>query len=108
MPICATEATKSWSDGLTELRNVWADPAGAVRRAQSQRAVGVEPFEFVPDMPGPEGAEGPATRELSSDELDVLVMPKFDGIGHGADWFKILNRLCPAYAKILRELHDEF
>ena len=77
---------------------------GANGRA-SPRAFGIEPLEFVPDMPaGPPGTEA---RELSAEELDQLVMPEFDGIAHTADFFERLRRTCPDHAEILRELREE-
>ena len=99
------EATKSWRSGLKELHDVWADPGGAVRRARGRREAGVVPFEFVPDMPAPDQA---TTRELTTDELDQLTMPEFDGIGHERDWFTRQQRLCPPHAKILADLAAEF
>jgi hypothetical protein len=97
-PVLRREATKSWADGLAELAAVWADPAGAVRRARSRRAVGEEPFEFVPDLPH---ASDDSTRALDDDELDQLVMPKFDGLAHTAAWCEDVRRRAPAHADVL-------
>jgi 5-methylthioadenosine/S-adenosylhomocysteine deaminase len=99
------EATKSWAQGLQELRAVWKDPGGAVRRARDARAFGVEPLQFEPDLPGPGGS---AARALTDDELDQLAMPDFDGIGHDAAWFDRVRRACPDHAEILCDLDDEF
>ncbi|MGH8978301.1 MAG: amidohydrolase family protein [Acidimicrobiia bacterium] len=99
------EATKSWKQGLAELEAVWADPGRAVRKARDARAFGVEPLEFVPDLPGPDGAEA---RALTDDELDQLAMPPFDGLGHDAKWFDRVRRACPNHAEVLSDLGDEF
>ena len=82
-PDLQAEATKSWADGLAELAAVWADPGGSVRKARRRRAVGEPVFEFVPDMPS---ATGDDSRALDEHELDQLVMPTFDSIGHDATW----------------------
>jgi cytosine/adenosine deaminase-related metal-dependent hydrolase len=105
-PDLIEEANTSWKEVLHRLATVWTDPAEAVRRARESRAFGIEPLEFVPDMPaGPPGTEA---RELSADELDQLVMPEFDGIAHTADFFERLRRTCPDHAEILRDLREEF
>jgi hypothetical protein len=104
-PDLRAEATKSWAQGLAELGDVWADPAGAVRRARQRRAPGEEPFEFVPDMPA---ADGGAARALDDDELDRLVMPTFDGIGHDAGWRNAVRRRAPAHAEVLRAAMSRF
>ena len=97
-PELQREATKSWEDGLAELATVWADPAAAVRRARSRRAPGEEPFEFIPDLPL---AHDDDTRALDDDELDQLVMPRFDGIGHTSSWCEAVRRRVPAHAELL-------
>ncbi len=104
-PDLQREATKSWADGLAELRAVWADPAGAVRRARRRRAPGVEMLEFVPDLPA---AAGDDTRALDDDELDQLVMPSFDGIGHDASFRESVRRRAPAHAEPLRAAMQSF
>jgi cytosine/adenosine deaminase-related metal-dependent hydrolase len=104
-PDLRREATKSWADGLADLRAVWDDPAGAVRRARQRRAPGVEAFEFVPDMPS---AIGDDTRALDDDELDRLVMPAFDGIGHDAAFRESVRRRAPAHAEPLRAAMQSF
>jgi 5-methylthioadenosine/S-adenosylhomocysteine deaminase len=104
-PDLQREATKSWADGLAELAAVWADPGGSVRRARQRRAVGEPTFEFVPDMPS---ASGDDTRALDDEELDQLVMPTFDGIGHNAGWIAAVRKRAPAYAQVLRMAMDRF
>lgn len=103
-PDLQAQANKSWSDGLAELGAVWDDPAGAVRRARSQRAVGVEPFEFIPEFP-PTGADA---RALDDDELDQLVMPTFDRIGHDASWRSRVRSMAPDYSAVLRDAMSRF
>lgn len=104
-PDLQLQATKSWADGLDELGRVWADPAGSVRRARRHRAVGIESFEFVPDIP-PAGQS--TTRALDDDELDQLVMPTFDAIGHDAGWRDDVRLRAPAHALILGAAMDGF
>ncbi len=104
-PDLQNQANKSWAQGLKELGAVWADPAGAVRRARSQRAVGVDPFEFVPDLPA-SGDDG--TRALDDDELEQLVMPTFDRIGHDAAWRADVRRRTPEHAPLLGTAMDRF
>jgi cytosine/adenosine deaminase-related metal-dependent hydrolase len=100
------EATKSWKAGLAELAAVWKDPGGAVRHALKARAEpGVEPFRFIPDLPGPDLFGG---RALDDAELDELEMPAFDGLGHDAKWFALVKKLCPAHAEVLAGLPGEF
>jgi hypothetical protein len=104
-PDLQAQANKSWAAGLAELAMVWADPARAVRRAREQRAVGIEAFEFVPDLPAA-GADG--TRALDDEELDQLVMPTFDRIGHDAAWCASVRGRAPDHAAILRTAMDRF
>jgi cytosine/adenosine deaminase-related metal-dependent hydrolase len=104
-PDLQAEASKSWAAGLAELGAVWADPAGAVRKARRRRAAGAPVFEFVPDMPS---AKDDDSRALDEDELDQLVMPTFDGIGHDATWCKSVIRRAPAHAEILRTAMARF
>jgi hypothetical protein len=104
-PDLQREATKSWADGLAELAAVWADPGGSVRRARRRRAAGEPLFEFVPDMPS---AAGDDTRALDEDELDQLVMPTFDTIGHDGRWLGSVALRAPAYAQVLKEAIDRF
>jgi cytosine/adenosine deaminase-related metal-dependent hydrolase len=104
-PDLQAEATKSWADGLAELAAVWADPGGSVRKARRRRAVGEPVFEFVPDMPS---ATTDGSRALDEDELDQLVMPTFDGIGHDAKWINAVRDRAPAHAQILREAMKRF
>jgi 5-methylthioadenosine/S-adenosylhomocysteine deaminase len=104
-PDLRREANKSWADGLAELADVWDDPAGSVRRARERRAVGEEPFEFIPELP-PIGQ--PMDRALDDDELAALVMPTFDGIGHDAAWRRSVRDGVPAHAAILGEAMERF
>ena len=104
-PDLQRQATKSWADGLAELAAVWADPARAVRRAREQRPFGVEAFEFVPDLPP---ADHDGSKALDDDELDKLVMPTFDVIGHGATWCSTVRRTAPEHAAVLRTAVDRF
>ncbi len=104
-PDLQREATKSWADGLAELAAVWADPGGSVRNARRRRAVGEPTLEFVPDMPS---APGDDARALDDEELDQLVMPKFDGIGHDAGWINAVRRRAPAHAQLLKAAMDRF
>jgi cytosine/adenosine deaminase-related metal-dependent hydrolase len=104
-PDLQREATKSWADGLAELAAVWADPGGSVRRARRRRAAGEPLFEFVPDMPS---AAGDDTRALDEDELDQLVMPTFDTIGHDGRWLGSVALRAPAYAQVLKDAIDRF
>ncbi|CAN5690145.1 amidohydrolase family protein [soil metagenome] len=97
-PDIRSEATKSWADGLSELAEVWQDPATAVRRARRRRAAGGTPLEFVPDLP-PMGQD--STRALDDEELDALVMPRFDSITHDAGWRRTVRRTAPAHAPVL-------
>jgi hypothetical protein len=48
------------------------------------------------------------SRALDEDELDQLVMPTFDGIGHDAAWCKSVLRRAPAHAEILRTAMARF
>ena len=86
-------------------RGVEGSGPGGAQRARDSRAFGVEPLQFVPDLPGPDGGEA---RALTDDELDQLAMPTFDGIGHTAAWFERVRRSCPDHAEILCDLGDEF
>jgi 5-methylthioadenosine/S-adenosylhomocysteine deaminase len=104
-PDLRSEATKSWAQGLKELAAVWADPAKTVRQARTRRAVGVDPFEFVPDLPA-SGDDG--TRALDDEELDQLVMPTFDGIGHDAAWRNDVRKRTPEHASVLGAAMDRF
>jgi 5-methylthioadenosine/S-adenosylhomocysteine deaminase len=104
-PDLHSQANKSWAQGLKELAAVWADPAATVRRARDQRAVGIDPFEFVPDLPA-SGDDG--TRALDDDELDNLVMPRFDGIGHDAAWRSDVRKRTPEHASVLGAAMDRF
>lgn len=104
-PDLRAEATKSWAHGLSELAAVWADPGGAVRKARRRRAAGEPILEFVPDMPS---APGDDSRALDEHELDQLVMPTFDGIGHDAKWIKDVRDRAPAYAPVLKAAMDRF
>ena len=104
-PDLQAEATKSWADGLAELAAVWADPGGSVRKARRRRAAGEPVFEFVPDMPS---APGDDSRALDEHELDELVMPTFDGIGHDARWINSVRDRAPAHAQILKEAMKRF
>jgi 5-methylthioadenosine/S-adenosylhomocysteine deaminase len=104
-PDLQREATKSWADGLAELAAVWADPGGSVRRARRRRAVGEPTFEFVPDLPS---AAGDDARALDEEELDQLVMPTFDGIGHDGRWISAVRKRAPAHAQVLRQATDRF
>lgn len=88
-------ATMPWADGLRQLAAVWADPAREVRRARSTR------FEFVPELPP---GFDPRAHALDDDELETLVMPHLDGLGHGADWTTPLRRRCPSHAQLLLDV----
>lgn len=103
-PDMQRQANKSWAEGLAELQAVWTDPKAAVERARRQRVAGVEAFEFVPEFP-PTGTEA---RALDDDELEQLVMPAFDGIGHDAAWRRAVRRRSPAYASVLVDAMDRF
>lgn len=103
-PDLVRQANKSWADGLAELAAVWADPKRAVERARRQRAVGAEPFEFVPEFP-PAGTEA---RALDDHELEQLVMPTFDGIGHDAAWRRSVVRRAPDHAPVLIDAMARF
>jgi len=104
-PDLQAQATKSWAAGLAELQRVWDDPATAVRRAREQRGVGAEPLEFVPDLPA---AGDDEARALDDEELDQLVMPTFDGIGHDAGWQMAVRSRAPAHAPVLRDAMSRF
>jgi 5-methylthioadenosine/S-adenosylhomocysteine deaminase len=108
-PVLRAEATMSWADGLAAMRALADDPAGAVRRAREakeRRPRGApEPLEFVPDMPGPDGAEG--SRALTDDELDQLVVPPPPSLAHDAAWFRTVDTAKP-YAALLRRLRERF
>ena len=104
-PDLALQATKSWADGLAELSRVWDDPAKAVRQARTRRDVGADPLEFVPDIP-PAGEDG--AKALDDDELDKLVMPAFDGIGHDLGWRARVRDTAPAHAPILTDAIKRF
>jgi hypothetical protein len=97
-PDLRREASKPWADGLAELDAVWADPAGAVRRARRRRPAGQKPFAFIPDLPR---AAGDDTRALDDEELDQLVMPTFDRIAHDAVWRDMVRRRAPDHADLL-------
>ena len=62
-------------------------------------------LEFVPDLPA---ATGDDTRALDDDELDQLVMPSFDGIGHDASFRESVRRRAPAHAEPLRAAMQSF
>jgi len=47
-------------------------------------------------------------RALDDEELDQLVMPKFDGIGHDAGWINAVRRQAPAHAQLLKAAMDRF
>ena len=104
-PDLRAEATKSWADGLAELAAVWSDPGESVRRARRRRAVGEPLFEFVPDMPS---APGDDVRALDEQELDQLVMPAFDGIGHDARWINTVRETAPPHAQVLKAAMERF
>ena len=104
-PDLQAEASKSWADGLAELAAVWADPGGSVRKARRRRSAGEPVFEFVPDMPS---ATGDDRRALDEQELDQLVMPTFDGIGHDGRWVDTVRATAPAHAQVLKAAMDRF
>ena len=76
----------------------------AVHVADIRGAVGVEPFEFIPEFP-PTGADA---RALDDDELDQLVMPTFDRIGHDASWRSRVRSMAPDYSAVLRGAMSRF
>ena len=104
-PDLQAQATKSWAAGLAELERVWNDPAAAVRAARQRRGVGEDPLEFVPDLP-PAGEDG--TRALDDAELDQLVMPSLDGVGHDAAWRNDVIARAPDHAPVLRDAMRRF
>ncbi len=97
----------SWAAGLARMDAVRSDPAGAVRKARSRKAFGVEPLEYVPDMPGftPEGEV--RTRRLDDDELQQLVIPPLEPLAHDKAWFDQVQR-CHDHAALLRGLRAMF
>jgi cytosine/adenosine deaminase-related metal-dependent hydrolase len=104
-PALHAEANMSWRTGLAALRRVGRDPRAAVRAARTARERrprgGAVPLEFVPDMPGPGGADG--ARALSDDELDQLVIPPVPSLAHDASWFAAVDEAKP-HAAMLRQL----
>jgi hypothetical protein len=48
------------------------------------------------------------TRALDDDELDRLVMPTFDRVGHDAAWCESVRRRAPAHAEVLRAAMSRF
>ena len=53
-------------------------------------------------------APGDDRRALDEQELDQLVMPTFDGIGHDARWINAVRATAPAHAQILKAAMDRF
>ena len=53
-------------------------------------------------------APGDDSRALDEHELDELVMPTFDGIGHDAKWINAVRDRAPAHAQILKEAMKRF
>ena len=53
-------------------------------------------------------AAGDDTRALDEDELDQLVMPTFDTIGHDGRWLGSVALRAPAYAQVLKDAIDRF
>lgn len=108
-PALHAEANMSWRAGLAALRRVERDPRAAVaaaRAARERRPRGAAvPLEFVPDMPGPGGADG--ARALTDDELDQLVVPPAPSLAHDAAWFAAVERAKP-HAAMLRQLRSRF
>ena len=105
-PDLQAEADLSWRAGMTAMQRVVDSPAEAVRAARRARPrAGLPRFEFVPDMPAPENADG--TRVLTDVELDTLVIPPIETLAHDAAWFRAVDR-CHPHAAILRRLHEYF
>ena len=85
---------------------MWADPGGCGAPCPASAGRRGEPlFEFMPDMPS---AAGDDARALDDDELDQLVMPTFDSIGHDGRWLGSVARRAPAYAPVLKAAIDRF
>jgi hypothetical protein len=105
-PDLRAAANLSWKAGLARLNAVRRDPAGEVKKARDSRGFGVEPLEFTPDMPGPSNADE-ATRELTDDELDQLVIPPIENLAHDRGWFDAVDAGHP-HAAVLRELRAAF
>ena len=104
-PVLADQANQSWAETLAAIQAVVDDPAGAVRRARERRAgLGHTPLEFTPDMPGPDGGDA---RELTDEELDQLVMPPIQPLGHDAAWLDSVDAGHP-HTALLRELRTRF
>jgi hypothetical protein len=89
------------------LNAVRRDPAGEVKRARSTRAFGVEPLEFIPDMPGFEAPGKIRTRRLDDDELDELVIPPIEPLAHDKAWFDSVDA-GHDFTAILRQLQRAF
>lgn len=106
-PALASQADLSWADGLAQLEAVRRDPGGAVRAARARRPRGGEALRFIPDMPGPGGADSRA-RVLDDQELDTLVMPPLDPLVHDNAFFDRLDAEAPAHARVLTGLRAAF
>jgi hypothetical protein len=48
------------------------------------------------------------TRALDEQELDELVMPTFDGVGHDGRWLASVSKRAPAYADVLKAAVERF
>ena len=92
---------------MARLEAVRRDPAGEVRKARSKKAFGVEPLEFIPDMPGFEASGQVRTRRLDDDELDQLVVPPIEPLAHDKSWFDAVDAGYD-FSAILRQLRSAF
>ena len=53
-------------------------------------------------------AAGDDTRALDEGELDQLVMPTFDTIGHDGRWLGTVHLRAPAHAQVLKQAVQRF
>ena len=106
-PDLKAAANLSWKAGMARMEAVRKDPAGEVRKARRKKAFGVDPLEFVPDMPGYEEDGKVRTRRLDDGELAALVIPEIESLAHDKKWFDAVDR-CHEHAKVLRGLRAMF
>jgi len=106
-PDLRAAASLSWKAGMARMEAVRKNPAREVQKARSKKAFGVEPLEFVPDMPEFTDAGVPRTRRLDDDELAELAIPPIEPLAHDKAWFDAVDR-CHEHATLLRQLRTKF
>jgi 5-methylthioadenosine/S-adenosylhomocysteine deaminase len=85
LSLTGSKTPVSWAQVVETLEAVRADPQGALKHHENQKAFGEEPLELVPDMP-----EGPPLRSI--EDLGAGDIPPLDTLRHDAAFFRLLTR----------------